>query len=60
MELCEDIFKQKCSDIIEIEAKGGTLLEQYIYLIHLVDWISYFLALENEVDPFPVEKIEYL
>lgn len=60
MEICEDIFKEKCSEIIKIEAKGASLLQEYIYLIHMVDWISYFLALENEVDPFPVEKIDYL
>jgi glucose/mannose-6-phosphate isomerase len=60
MRICEDIFKENCDEIIKIEAKGGSLLEEYIYLFHLVDWISYFLALENNVDPFPVEKIDYL
>jgi len=60
MEICREIFKEKCENIIDIESKGSSLLEGYVYLIHFADWISYYLALENDVDPFPVEKIDYL
>jgi len=35
-------------------------LEQYYYLIHLTDWISYYLAKENGIDPDPVEVIDFL
>jgi len=60
MEICKDIFEEKCDSIIEVFGKGDSILEQYIYLFHLADWASYFIAIENDVDPFPVEKIDYL
>ncbi|MFZ1807045.1 MAG: bifunctional phosphoglucose/phosphomannose isomerase [Cyclobacteriaceae bacterium] len=60
MELCRDIFEKKSNPIIDIVGEGASLLEQYYHLIHLTDWISYYLALENKVDPNPVEVIMYL
>ncbi|MFM7428794.1 MAG: bifunctional phosphoglucose/phosphomannose isomerase, partial [Flammeovirgaceae bacterium] len=55
MEICRDIFEKKSNPIIDIVAEGASLLEQYYYLIHLTDWISYFLARENGVDADSVE-----
>jgi glucose/mannose-6-phosphate isomerase len=60
MEICRDIFEKRSNPIIDIVAEGASLLEQYYYLIHLTDWISYFLARENGVDPDPVEAIDFL
>jgi glucose/mannose-6-phosphate isomerase len=60
MELCRDIFEKKSNPIIDIVGEGASLLEQYYHLIHLTDWISYYLAIENKVDPNPVEVIMYL
>ncbi|MEZ4974919.1 MAG: bifunctional phosphoglucose/phosphomannose isomerase [Cyclobacteriaceae bacterium] len=60
MEICRDIFEKASHPIIDIVAEGASLLEQYYHLIHLTDWISYFLALENKVDPDPVEVIDFL
>lgn len=60
MEICRDIFEKRSNPIIDIVAEGASLLEQYYYLIHLTDWISYFLARENGVEAGPVEAIEYL
>jgi len=60
MEICRDIFEKRSNPIIDIVAEGASLLEQYYYLIHLTDWISYFLARENGVEAAPVEAIEYL
>ncbi|MBS1558184.1 MAG: bifunctional phosphoglucose/phosphomannose isomerase [Bacteroidetes bacterium] len=51
MEKYRDFFEKRSNPIIDIVAEGASLLEQYYYLIHLTDWISYFLALENGVDP---------
>ena len=42
MEICRDIFEKKSNPIIDIIGEGASLLEQYYYLIHLTDWISYF------------------
>jgi len=60
MEICRDIFEKKSNPIIDIVGEGASLLEQYYHLIHLTDWISYYLAKENNIDPDPVEVIDYL
>lgn len=60
MELCRPIFEKKSNPIIDIVAEGASLLEQYFYLIHLTDWISYFLAKENQADPDSVDSIEFV
>lgn len=60
MEICRPIFEKKSNPIIDIVAEGASLLEQYFYLIHLTDWISYFLAKENQADPDAVESIEFV
>jgi len=60
LEICRGLFEKNSNPIIDIVAEGASLLEQYYYLIHLTDWISYFLAKENQVDPDPVEAIVFL
>ena len=60
MEICRDLFEKKSNPIIDVVGEGASLLEQYYYLIHLTDWISYYLAKENGVEPDPIEPIVYL
>src|SRR5579859_7914424 len=60
MEICRDIFEKRSNPIIDIVAEGASLLEQYYYLIHLTDWISYFLAKENGVDADSIDNINFL
>jgi glucose/mannose-6-phosphate isomerase len=60
MEICREIFEKRSNPIIDIVAEGASLLEQYYYLIHLTDWISYYLAKENGIDPDPVEAIDFV
>jgi glucose/mannose-6-phosphate isomerase len=60
MELCREIFEKKSNTVIDIIGQGASLLEQYYYLIHLTDWISYFLAKENGVDPDQTDDIHAL
>ncbi len=60
LEICREIFEKRSNSIIDIVAEGASLLEQYYYLIHLTDWISYYLAKENQVDPDPEEAITFL
>jgi glucose/mannose-6-phosphate isomerase len=60
MEICRDLFEKKSNPIIDVVGEGASLLEQYYYLIHLTDWISYYLARENGVEPEPIEPIIYL
>jgi glucose/mannose-6-phosphate isomerase len=60
MEICRDIFEKKSNPIIDIVAEGASLLEQYYYLIHLTDWISYYLAKENGIDPDSEEVVDFV
>ena len=60
MEICREIFEKRSNPIIDIVAEGASLLEQYYYLIHLTDWISFFLAKENQTDPNEVATIEFV
>ena len=60
MEICRDMLEKKSNPIIDIIGEGASLLEQYYYLIHLTDWISFYLAKENGVDADTIEPIIYL
>jgi glucose/mannose-6-phosphate isomerase len=48
------------NEVLEIRAEGVTFFEQYFYLIHWCDWLSYYLALEHEQDPTEVRVIDNL
>ncbi len=50
----------KNNTTIEITAKGKSLFAQLFYLIYLGDFTSYYLALMNKVNPYPVPVIEGL
>lgn len=39
---------------LDIITQGNTPLEKALYTIHLSDWVSYYLSVENDVDPFDV------
>jgi glucose/mannose-6-phosphate isomerase len=60
MEICREVFEKKSNPIIDIIGEGASLLEQYYYLIHLTDWISFYLAKENGVEADPIEPIVFL
>ncbi|MGF1532764.1 MAG: bifunctional phosphoglucose/phosphomannose isomerase [Bernardetiaceae bacterium] len=42
------------------KTQGKDLLTQLFYAIHWGDWLSWYLAQQNGVDPFPVSIIEQL
>lgn len=60
MNVCKDIFAKVAGPVMELEAKGKSLVEQSIYVINVLDWVSFYLAEENQVDPFPVDVINFL
>ncbi|MDI6806855.1 MAG: bifunctional phosphoglucose/phosphomannose isomerase [Candidatus Aenigmarchaeota archaeon] len=55
-----EFFKNsgKNATIIEIFAKGRTKLERILYLIWFTDFVSYFLAVENKVNPEETPSIK--
>ncbi|MCS6795770.1 MAG: bifunctional phosphoglucose/phosphomannose isomerase [Raineya sp.] len=60
MDICEPIFREKTSRLQVLQAQGTSFLEQALYLIHIFDWASLFLAEKNGVDAFPVDIITHL
>ncbi|MFO0321959.1 MAG: bifunctional phosphoglucose/phosphomannose isomerase [Bacteroidota bacterium] len=59
-EICKPIFTKYSSSVTEINAKGITLLEQFIYLINIGDWISCYIADLRNIDATEVDVITKL
>lgn len=59
-DFCKPVIANKTENIIEINAKGDSILEQALYLIHLTDWVTFYLAELNAVDPIEVKVISSL
>jgi glucose/mannose-6-phosphate isomerase len=60
MDVCEPIFRKIASKILTVNAFGDSHIEQAVYLIHLFDWVSLYLAGLNSVDAFIIENIDHL
>ncbi|MBN1633136.1 MAG: bifunctional phosphoglucose/phosphomannose isomerase [Ignavibacteria bacterium] len=60
MEITEKIYRKYTDSVISIYGEGNSRLERIFNLIYLGDWISYHLAILNNVDPTPVDAITYL
>jgi glucose/mannose-6-phosphate isomerase len=43
-----------------LHARGESALAQMFSLIHLGDYVSFYLGMRNEVDPTPVKSIDFL
>ena len=57
MDVCKEIMEAN-ADVVEVETQGNSLLARMFSAIYLGDFVSYYLALWNRVDPGPVEVIE--
>jgi len=58
-----EITKNKVSGystIHTVTAKGGSKIEQSIYIISIVDWASLYLSELKNVDPIDITVIDYL
>ncbi len=60
IDLTKEIVLKYVDTMIEIEAKGNTLVEQMLYLVNLTDWVSFYLAESKGVDVMAIANINYL
>jgi glucose/mannose-6-phosphate isomerase len=60
MKITKELLSEYPSNQIELKTEGNSEIERALCLIHLIDWISYYSALLNKVDPTPVERITEL
>ena len=59
-EITRDIVEEAVHQVIEVEAEGEGRLAQLLDLMYVGDWVSCYLALDNEVDPGPIDAIAVL
>jgi glucose/mannose-6-phosphate isomerase len=60
IEICKEVFPKYTPNVYELWSKGNSQLEQSIYLIHLTDWVSCYLADKKGVDATEIEVINHL
>jgi glucose/mannose-6-phosphate isomerase len=60
IEIIKEIMAQKTDLIIEIWSKGESSIDRALYLVHLGDWISYYLSELNQVDILDIKSIDLL
>ena len=58
MKLFSNLMKEKGIGAEFIDIKKGTCLFKIFSSLLLGDWVTYYLALENKVDPTPVKIVE--
>lgn len=60
IEITDLLIKKENVEITDIHSKGVSLLARAFSLIYIGDFSSFYLALLNNIDPTPVEKVMYL
>ena len=60
MNINKEIIEHFTHTSIELYSKGKSLPEQIMYLVHLGDWTSFFLAQARGVDPVEIKVIDFL
>ncbi len=60
MDINKEVISKYTNTIIEIYSKGQSLVEKSIYLVHLGDWVSWYLAQLRNVDALEVNVIDHL
>jgi len=60
LEVTRELLASHTERITEIRSQGISRLARIFWLVHLGDWVSYYLAVLHEVDPTPVRAIDHL
>jgi glucose/mannose-6-phosphate isomerase len=55
-----ELIEEALVQVLGVEAEGEGRLAQLLDLIYVGDWTSYYLALDNDVDPGPIDAISQL
>ncbi len=59
-QITAELLKQSGISHETIDSRAENELSQMMGLLYLGDWVSYYIAILNEIDPTPVTVIEYL
>jgi len=60
MSIVKDIISKQNVEVVEVLAQGENSLLRIFSLIQIGDFISYYLAIINKIDPTPVKVIDFL
>ncbi|MEO8760853.1 MAG: bifunctional phosphoglucose/phosphomannose isomerase [Bacteroidia bacterium] len=60
LEINKEVFSKYTDTVFEIFAEGNSPLVQSLYLIHITDWVSCYLADLKNIDPTEVKVIDFL
>ncbi len=60
IKITSKIIRRKAKGLDFLYSQGKSLLAHLFSLIYLGDWVSYYLAILNRIDPTPVKAIDYL
>jgi glucose/mannose-6-phosphate isomerase len=60
MDINKGTFAEYTNTTVEIWSKGQSDLQRSLYLIHIGDWITYFLAEKKGIDETEVKVIDHL
>jgi len=53
-------IKAKTNHVLTLSAKGETNIERSLYLIHIIDWASFYLAQKKHIDSVTIDVIDNL
>ncbi len=60
MDITKEIISEYCDTVMEVWSKGDTLVERAFYLVHLGDWVSWYLSQLRGMDSNEVRVIDFL
>ncbi len=59
-EVTQGLLARRDLELEEVNVEGETALEEMLWAIHYGDYVSYYLAILNGIDPTPVQAIDTL
>jgi len=59
-EILKEYFTRKSIDYYEINTVGESIITKIVYLIYFLDYVSLYKSILFEIDPSPVEAIDFI
>lgn len=60
LEFSLEVVRSKTKQVMVLKAKGNSVIERSLYIIHLVDWASWYLSELKSVDAMDIKVIDSL
>ena len=60
IDISKTIIKESGAEIFEVGREEAGLLARTFSLIYIGDFVSFYLAILNNIDPTPVKRVDYL